>query len=68
MPVPLGHPNVRHWDNPRIKDYARTVEEAVGRSQFRFCEIVDLVTGQVILELGGPLLPPAAVRPAACRR
>lgn len=40
-----------HWDNPRVKDYADTLERAVARRQFRFKDIVDLSTGEVILEL-----------------
>lgn len=39
------------WDNPRIKDYARTLAEARERQQFRFKDVVDLATGEVLLEL-----------------
>jgi hypothetical protein len=46
-----AHPHVSHWDNPRIKDYADTLEKALARQQFRFNSIVDLKSGEVLLEL-----------------
>ena len=60
-----AHPRVTHWDNPRIKDYADTLEKALARQQFRFNSIIDLGSGEVLLELARHLLDLGNVNGAA---
>jgi hypothetical protein len=39
------------WNNPRFNDMPNTVEEAMELAQFRMKDIVDMETGEVLLEL-----------------